>query len=79
MRLKTKYVIIDDIKAIIFTETLQHSEFKPLGEITGAGFVSIGIKNGNPSVSVYGESISLGIKSKEKDLLPVKIALGLNF
>lgn len=79
MRLKTKYVIIDGIKAIIFTETLQHREFEPLGEITGAGFVSIGIKNGTPSVSVYGKSISLGIKSKEKDLLPVKIALGLNF
>jgi len=79
MRLKTKYVIIDGIKAIIFTETLQHREFEPLGEITGAGFVSIGIKDGNPSVSVYGESISLGIKSKNIDLLPVKRALGLNF
>lgn len=78
MILKTKYVVIDDFRAILFNESFQHQEFSHFGKITGAGFVSFGMKGGHISVSVYGESVSLGIKSKEKDLWAVKSALGLN-
>lgn len=54
---------------IIFGDTRQHSsvaeKFKnEYNEIVSAGFLSFGIgPNGNPTVSAYGESISLNIKS----------------
>ena len=68
MNLKTKYVITEDKVIIVFPELIQHSEFKHFNP-TSAGFISIGVnKQGNPSCSCYGESISLGLKSNpEKD------------
>lgn len=76
MVLKRKYVIISGKGAILFPETFQHAEFRKHGEITGAGFFFIG---DNDKVTVYGESISLKIKSKSEDLFWVKQALGLSF
>jgi len=73
--LKTKYVIIEGKGAIIFPETFQHAEFMKQGKIVGAGFVSIGVRNGELAVSVYGKSISLNIRSKEEDLFWIKQAL----
>ena len=68
MNLKTKYVITEDKVIIVFPELIQHSEFKHFNP-TSAGFISIGVnKQGNPSCSCYGDSISLGLKSNpEKD------------
>lgn len=63
MWLKTKYVITEDKTIIVFPELLQHSEFKRFNP-TSAGFISFGVnKEGNPTCSCYGESISLGLKS----------------
>ena len=63
MWLRTKYIITKDKKIIVFSELLQHSEFKHFQPIS-AGFISFGVnKQGNPSCSCYGESISLGLKS----------------
>ncbi len=73
-QMKLKYVIVDDCYPILFGEYYQHSVFKNRGTITSAGFCSIKEVE-TPSdrmdittvtmteVSVWGESISLGVKS----------------
>jgi hypothetical protein len=76
MWLKQKYVITKDNVIIVFPELLQHSEFKNFEPIS-AGFISFGIKDGNPSCSCYGESISLNLKSREEDTLIAKRQLNM--
>jgi hypothetical protein len=67
MYLKTKYVITEDRVIIVFPELMQHSEFKRFNP-TSAGFISIGVnKEGNPTCSCYGESISLGLTSNPEE------------
>jgi hypothetical protein len=74
---KQKYIITSDKKIIVFTELLQHSEFKRFNPIS-AGFISFGVNKGNPTCSCYGESISLGIKSNpEEDTLLAKRQLNM--
>lgn len=61
--MKVKYIKTKDNRIIVFPELLQHSEFKHFGPIS-AGFISIGAsERGVPTISCYGESISLGLKS----------------
>jgi hypothetical protein len=63
MWLKQKYVMTEERVIIVFPELLQHSEFKRFNPVS-AGFISFGVnKQGNPTCSCYGESISLGLKS----------------
>ena len=63
MWIKQKYVITDDNVIIVFPELLQHKEFKHFNPIR-AGFISFGVnKEGNPTCSCYGKSVSLGIES----------------
>jgi hypothetical protein len=78
MWLKTKYIITKDKEIIVFPELLQHSEFKHFQPIS-AGFISFGVnKQGNPSCSCYGESISLGLKSNlEEDTVIAKRQLNM--
>ena len=69
MYLKQKYVKTKIGNIIVFSEMMQHSEFKKF-EPTSAGFISIGIGNdGNPSCTCYGESVSLKLKSHEEDTI----------
>jgi hypothetical protein len=78
MWMKTKYVVTKDNEIIVFPELLQHSEFRRFEPIS-AGFISFGVnKQGNPTCSCYGESISLGIKSRpEEDTLLAKRQLNM--
>ena len=77
MWLKTKYVITSDNEIIVFPELLQHSEFKKFNPIS-AGFISFSVnKQGNASCTCYGESISLGIKSREEDTQIAKKQLNM--
>lgn len=77
MWIKTKYVITDDGTIIVFPELLQHSEFKKFNPVS-AGFISFGVnKQGNPSCTCYGESISLGLKSREEDTILAKRQLNM--
>jgi len=63
MDLKQKYIITLDNNIVVFSELLQHSEFKYFSPIR-AGFITFGVnKHGNPTCSCYGESISLRLKS----------------
>ena len=78
MYLKKKYIITDNEEIIVFTELIQHSKFRNFNPIS-AGFISFGInKQGNPTCSCYGESISLGLESRpEKDTIIAKMQLGM--
>jgi hypothetical protein len=64
-----KYIIADG-SAIVFSPAIQHSEMaRGFGEVEGAGFVSFGTKEDEYGETIvtsycYGESISLGIKSR---------------
>jgi len=63
---KIKYIVTKNEVVVVFSELMQHSQFKHLEPIS-AGFISFGVnKQGNPSCSCYGESISLGLKSDEE-------------
>lgn len=61
-----KYVIVCEDRAIIFDSRLSHSDFGFMN-ITSAGFCEIYSEKGVVTVSCYGESVSLKIKSKEDD------------
>ena len=78
MNNKGKYIIFK-YSPLLFNECFQHKDFKNHGEIKSAGFFwvsddkneSYGIK-----VTCYGESISLGVKSKpEEDEKEIKAML----
>lgn len=74
---KSKYIvgIIGGYRAaVVFSENIQHTVvaqvFQP-GSITGAGFCHYEADD----VKVYGESIGLGIKADDDDLIYVGRAL----
>jgi hypothetical protein len=75
---RIKYIRTQDDEIIIFGEIMNHSEFKHWNP-KSAGFVSMGIdQNGNPSLSCYGESVSLNLKSNpEEDTKLAKFQLGM--
>ena len=61
---KVKYVITGNNEIIVFSELIQHSEFRRFNPIS-AGFISFGVnKQGNPTCSCYGESVSLSLISR---------------
>jgi len=70
-----KYVMVDDIKPILFSEMMQHSDFKDIGNITSAGMCRINAKlkrfdghiSTEKTVCCYGESISLKLKPAKQD------------
>jgi hypothetical protein len=64
--MNVKYIITKDDRIIVFSALFLHSDFKRF-EPKSAGFISIGVKEGNPTCSCYGESISLGLKSRGED------------
>lgn len=64
--MRAKYVITSHygIEApIVFSELFNHSNFKVIGEIVGAGFVSIS----DNKFHCFGRSITLKSASREKD------------
>jgi hypothetical protein len=72
MYMDVKYVITKENQIIVFPELFQHKDFSHFNPIR-AGFISFGVnKEGNPTCSCYGESISLGLKSDSE--LDTKIA-----
>jgi hypothetical protein len=67
MMFETKYIITKQNQIIIFSNTIQHSDFRHFNPIR-AGFISFGVnKDGNPSCSCYGQSISLGLSSRPEE------------
>lgn len=63
--MKNKYVIFENNFPILFGELFTHRDIRGgFGKVTGAGFFYINDEN---KVVVYGESVSLDIKSKTTD------------
>lgn len=63
--------------AILFPETVSHSHIGRTvfrGKVISAGFFSV---DGAGNVSVYGESVSLGLSSREVDIRLVCDTLGV--
>jgi hypothetical protein len=64
-----KYIVADG-RAIVFSAAIQHSDMaRGFGEVEGAGFVTFRTKEDEYGETIvtshcYGESISLGIKSR---------------
>ena len=75
---KVKYIRTKYNEIIIFGEIMQHSDFRNSNPVS-AGFISFGLnKEGNPTCSCYGESVSLNMKSNsEEDTLLAKRQLGM--
>lgn len=75
--LKVKYIRTKNDEIIMFSEIMQHSEFEDYRPVS-AGFVSFGLNNsGNPTVTCYGSSYSLNLKSKcEEDTNLAKLQFG---
>lgn len=72
-----KYVITENDYIIVFPGLFNHSDFRHYNP-KRAGFISFGVKDGNPTCSCYGESFSLGLKSDpEKDTLIAKRQLNM--
>lgn len=62
-----KYIIVEDCgckSAILFSEIMTHNSFEVCGKIISAGFCNIG----NNDVSVWGSSVSLGLRSRPEDI-----------
>ena len=66
---KLKYVILDDQFPVVFDGCFKHSSFSNAQRMkaTSAGFCQIDWEN--KAVHVYGESISLGLKSMGDDVV----------
>lgn len=75
---KVKYVVTKNKEIIIFSELLNHSDFKHFSPIS-AGFISFGVnKQGNPTCSCNGRSVSLDLDSNpEVDTLLAKRQLNM--
>lgn len=77
---RVKYIRTKDDEIIIFGEIMNHSDFGHFNPVS-AGFISIGVnKDGNPTCSCYGHSISLRLDSEpERDTYLAMLTLGFNF
>lgn len=61
-----KYVMVDHIFPIVFTEAHQHRMFEKMN-ITSAGFCRVMEDEDGPRVVAYGESIGLKMKPAPQD------------
>lgn len=68
---RVKYIIIDDISPILFSEMETHAKVAAMAAgrpITSAGFCSLFfVEEGHIAANVYGESVSLKLKSDPED------------
>jgi len=64
---KQKYIVTKDDKMIVFSDLFEHSDFRSHEPIS-AGFISIGASDKyKPTITCYGESVSLNLKSRKED------------
>jgi hypothetical protein len=77
---KAKYIKTKDKEIIVFGEIMVHSDFRHFNPIS-AGFIYFGNdKDGNPSCSCHGKSISLGLESdEEEDTFLAQSQLGFRY
>jgi hypothetical protein len=64
---KAKYIKTKDNEIIVFGELMNHSDFRHLNPVS-AGFINFGLDDEkNVTCACFGESISLRLKSDEKE------------
>ena len=64
---KVKYVRTKNNEIIVFSSLQNHSDFRKYNPVS-AGFVSFGVnEEKKPTISCYGESISLRMKSNPEE------------
>lgn len=75
---KVKYIRTKNDEIIVFSEIMQHSDFRNFNPVS-AGFVFFSVnKHGNPTCYCNGSSFSLGLDSKpEEDTLLAKQQFGM--
>jgi len=64
---QNKYIIIDELFPILFTECQTHKDLAHGMRVTSAGFFCTSIEKDKIKVHCYGESISLNIKNQPDD------------
>jgi hypothetical protein len=62
-----KYVMIDEVFPILFSEKFSHDSFKNFGRITSAGSVKIIISEGKRKIETFGYSLTLKKVPAERD------------
>lgn len=67
MKMEMKYVIVDHIFPIIFTDAHNHKQFQYIGKVTSAGFFRIVSEGTVERVETYGCSQSLNMVPNEHD------------
>ena len=75
-----KYIITKNKDIIVFSETIQHSDFRKWEPIS-AGFITFGVNEyGDVTCSCHGRSVSLGLDSRpEEDTFIARLQLNLDF
>jgi hypothetical protein len=63
-----KYIMIDEVFPVIFSDGMKHSDFKKMGNITSAGMVRIL----NDEINCFGKSVSLKLEPTKIDALIIK-------
>ena len=71
MIIKGKYVMTLMEGAILFSNSCNHSHFR-FAHVTSAGQFAIYIDGDNISVSVFGDSLTLGLRPDEMDAERIK-------
>jgi hypothetical protein len=68
---EVKYIIVEVMEIetpIVFSDLIQHKTIaQGMGKVIAAGFIAFGAVDGMIGIQCYGESISLGIKSRERE------------
>lgn len=67
-----KYIMVDGIYPILFTLAMIHKDIAKGHNVTSAGFAKIESCDNKLSVSVSGESVSLGISHNPEDASTIK-------
>jgi len=67
-RFRVKYIIVESMEIetpVVFNELIQHKTIAGFQRVVGAGFCYVSIDSGK--WVCFGESVSLGVKSREKN------------
>lgn len=74
--MEAKYIIIDNVKPVIFSKAIEHIDEANGRNVTSAGFCEIFSYNGRVAVSQHGRSESLNIGQKPNDAEVIRKVLG---
>ena len=68
-----KYIVSEN-GVLLFSESIKHSDLNNLNPIS-AGYVRLEPDNDGIKVSIYGESVSLGLHSRDSDAVLIETTI----